>query len=110
MSESVIVQIATAVIGLLGTIFAGVMTYFMRRLDLKQTSHGAKLEDIKQTGESTHSLVNGGVTERLGLYAVATARVAELTRDPNDRMIAVAAAKEYEERVATSPQSASDPV
>lgn len=114
------VQIANALLNLVGAMFAGYITYLIARLNKKTgvaleraeealTVQGVRnevgdrrldnlttlAEAAKQTGEAVHVLVNSKMLTQLRISAVALRRVADLTGDPDDRQAAILAEQEY---------------
>jgi len=117
MSDNVIMF--NSAIGLCGTIFTGVMVYFMARLknqadkaaievknvaaNLTETSAKteSKLNNIAKVTDATHKLSNSMMGVQLRLYSVATQKIADLTRGnpgaENDQLIADEALRQFQE-------------
>jgi hypothetical protein len=100
MSDTV--QITAAVLAFLGTVFTGIMTYLMARLNKKADTAAIKTEEVKESLVTTqakadvkldviHTLVNS----QMGLALEAVARLrrekADRSDDPTDRAEATAA-------------------
>lgn len=71
---------------------------------LEQTTQAqsAQLDAIAKTSEATHALANGAMTGQLELSAKLAHRVADMSHDKNDLVIAVAAEKLYLEHKAAN--------
>jgi len=97
-----IIQILIVIFSLVGTIFTGVMVYFMSKINKKQEDAAVKVEQVKSVLETTqlsgtkkmdilvkvandtHTLVNSNMGVQLKISAVALRRVANLTKEPDD--------------------------
>lgn len=93
MSDQVV--IVNAVIAFLGTVFTGVMVYYMAKLKagaekaaviLEKTTSVAdtKLNAIAKVADATHKLTNSNMGVQLRLTAGMARRVADLTGNPKD--------------------------
>jgi hypothetical protein len=121
MTENAIIQISAGVISLLGTIFSGVIAYFMVRLkvqaeharaatdevaknlamtqvkaEVTQTETNKSITDLITIASSTHMLVNSASLVQLRLNALMARRIAGLTNDSGDIQAAVLAENLYE--------------
>lgn len=115
MSDQTTISIVGAVTGLIGTIFSGVMVYFMARLKQKADSAAvevkqvadklvvtekatdAKLQDIAVVVDATHKLSNSKMGIALRTARDLTRRLAEISNDPNDLILAKEAKAQYDE-------------
>lgn len=115
MSDQTTISIVGAVTGLIGTIFSGVMVYFMARLKQKADSAAvevkqvadklvvtekatdAKLQDIAVVVDATHKLSNSKMGTALRTARDLTRRLAEISNDPNDLILAKEAKAQYDE-------------
>lgn len=115
MSEQTTISIVGAVAGLIGTIFSGVMAYFMLRLKQKadlaavevkevadklvvtEKATDAKLQAISVVADATHKLSNSKMGNALRINKNVTRRLAELSKDIADATLADEAELQYDE-------------
>lgn len=115
MSEQTTISIVGAVAGLIGTIFSGVMAYFMLRLKQKadlaavevkevadklvvtENATDAKLQAISVVADATHKLSNSKMGNALRINKNVTRRLAELSKDIADATLADEAELQYDE-------------
>lgn len=107
--------VLVAVVGFLGTVFTGMMTYFMRRSDQRAEAkklevqlvadrlaasdkiNELKLQNIANVVDATHTLSNSKMGNALRINKIVTKRLAELSKDPADMEIAKEAELQYNE-------------
>jgi hypothetical protein len=114
MTENAIIQISAGVISLLGTIFSGIIAYFMVRLKVQAEHAKAATVEVAKALEdtqgrtdkgianlitiasATHMLVNSASLVQLRLNSLMAKRIADLTGEPGDTQAAVLAENLYE--------------
>ncbi|TMJ00849.1 MAG: hypothetical protein E6G97_18110 [Alphaproteobacteria bacterium] len=102
MSDQAVMGLITAVVSLLGTMFTGILTYLMARLNARaavaataveqvkkdlSTSQGVvneKLDKAEKIAEKTHTLVNSNMGVQLEMHALLARRMADKTHEPDD--------------------------
>lgn len=120
LSDEVTINIATGVLTLIGTMFTGIMSYLMMRLNQKTDRAAATANEVKETlattterhehklgaiakttaenkvqGEEIHRLVNGQMSVQLRVSWLAMKRIADLTGDEEDGKLALLAQEAY---------------
>lgn len=77
-------QIVLAIVSLIGTLATGIIGYFVAKLNKQQ---GVALEINK----ATHTLVNNNMAVQLKINNILADRIAALTGDKHDMLVAVEA-------------------
>lgn len=115
-------KIVDAILVFLGTVFTGMMAYFMAKLNsgatkaaekvqvvadklvvadrqtaTKLAENEAKLQAISVVADITHALSNSKMLRALDINRKVTKRLAEMTKDPVDAALAEQAETQYQE-------------
>lgn len=103
----VILDIAKAVIALVGVIFTGMMAYFTAKLNVKaETAEKARakstlrLKNIAQVAKDINLQVHTSMAEQLKTSMELAEKVASYTKKPEDVIAAAQAKLRYEEHLA----------
>lgn len=83
MTEAVMLSIITGILSLVSTIFTGIMTYLITKLNMTikiaTTSVDGKLNNLETLGKTTHVLVNSNFGVQLKLNAMLSRELANVT-------------------------------